>query len=66
VSVEDRTYALVDLKVDGGAIAFAIEGEEQNRYTGTLDGDRIKMQVKCPSHENGTLTWSFVMTRAVK
>ena len=64
VSTADRTFALVDVKIDGQTIAFAIEGEEQNKYTGTLSGDQIKFQVKYPSHENGTRIWPFVATRA--
>jgi hypothetical protein len=64
VSTNERTFALVDLKIDGQAIVFAIEGEEQNRFSGTLAGDVVRMQVKYPSHENGTRTWSFVMKRA--
>jgi hypothetical protein len=63
VSSGDQTFALVDVKIDGQTIAFAVQGEEQNRYTGTRAGDQIKMQVKYPSHENGTRVWSFVATR---
>lgn len=63
VSTGERTFALVDVKIDGRTIAFAVEGEEQNKYTGTLSGDLIKMQVKYPSHENGTRLWSFVAKR---
>jgi len=64
VATEKETFALVDLKINGSSITFAVEGEEQNRYAGSLDGDTIKMQVKYPSHENGTRTWAFVMKRA--
>jgi len=60
-----RTFDLVDVKIDGATIAFAVEGEEQNKYSGTLDGDQIKLQVKYPSHENGTRVWSFVAKRIV-
>jgi hypothetical protein len=63
VSTGDRTFALVDVKIDGQTIAFAVEGEEQNKYTGTLAGDQIKFQVKYPSHENGTRIWPFVAKR---
>lgn len=63
VSTGDRSFALVDVKIDESAITFAIEGEEQNKYSGTLSGDEIKMQVKYPSHENGTRVWSFVAKR---
>jgi hypothetical protein len=63
VSTGDRTFALVDVTIDGQTIAFAVEGEEQNKYTGTLAGDQIKFQVKYPSHENGTRIWPFVATR---
>ena len=63
VSTGERTFALVDVKIDGQTIAFAVEGEEQNKYTGTLSGDQIKFQVKYPSHENGTRTWPFVAKR---
>ena len=66
VSTGDRTFALVDVKIDGQTIAFAVEGEEQNKYTGTLTGDQIKFQVKYPSHENGTRIWPFVATRATE
>jgi hypothetical protein len=65
VSTGDQTFALVEMKIDGQAIAFAIDGEAQNKYSGTLSGDQIKMQVKYPSHENGTRIWSFVAKRAV-
>lgn len=65
VSTGDRTFALVDVKIEGQTIAFAVEGEEQNKYTGTLSGDRINFQVKYPSHENGTRIWPFVAKRAV-
>ena len=64
VSTDDQSFPLVDVKIDGSTIAFAVEGEEQNRYSGTLSGDEIKMQVKYPSHENGTRVWSFVAKRA--
>jgi len=60
VSTGERTFALVDVTIDGQTIAFAVEGEEQNKYTGTLAGDQIKFQVKYPSHENGTRIWPFV------
>lgn len=63
VSTGDRTFALVDVQIDGQTIAFAVEGEEQNKYTGLLSGDQIKMQVKYPSHENGTRVWSFIAKR---
>ena len=66
VSTGDRTFALVDVKIDARTIAFAVDGEEQNKYTGTLSGDQIKFQVKYPSHENGTRIWSFVATRVVQ
>jgi hypothetical protein len=66
VSTGERTFALVDVKIDGQAIAFAVEGEEQNKYTGTLSGDQIEFAVKYPSHENGTRIWSFVAKRAVQ
>jgi hypothetical protein len=58
-----RSGACVDLEIDGSTIAFAVEGEEQNRYSGTLAGDEIEFQVKYPSHENGTRIWPFVATR---
>jgi|SRR5262245_30092338 len=64
VSTDARSFPLVDVKVDAQTISFAVEGEEQNRYSGTLTGDEIRMQVKYQSHENGTRTWSFVMKRA--
>jgi hypothetical protein len=63
VSTDERSFALVDVKIDGATITFAVEGEEQNTYSGTLSGDEIKMQVKYPSHENGTRVWSFVAKR---
>jgi hypothetical protein len=63
VSTSERTFALVDVKIEGQAIAFAVEGEEQNKYTGTLQGDQIQFQVKYPSHENGTRIWPFVAKR---
>ena len=66
VSTGERTFALVDVKIDGQTIAFAVEGEEQNKYTGTLSGDQIKFQVKYPSHENGTRIWPFVAKRVVQ
>jgi hypothetical protein len=66
VSTGEHTFALVDVKIDGQAIAFAIEGEEQNKYTGTLSGDQIKCQVKYQSHENGTRVWPFVAKRAAQ
>jgi hypothetical protein len=64
VSVDERSFALVDVKIDDSTITFAVEGEEQNNYSGTLAGDEINMQVKYPSHENGTRGWSFVAKRA--
>jgi hypothetical protein len=63
VSTGERTFALVDVKIDGQTIAFAVEGEEQNKYTGALKGDQIQFQVKYPSHENGTRIWPFVAKR---
>lgn len=63
VSTGDRTFTLVDVKIDGQTIAFSVEGEEQNKYTGTLSGDQIKFQVKYPSQENGTRIWPFVAKR---
>jgi len=66
VATGERTFALVDVKIDGQAIAFAVEGEEQNKYTGTLSGDQIRFEVKYPSHENGTRIWSFVAKRVVQ
>ena len=65
VDANGQTFALVNLKIDGSTIAFAIEGEEQNKYRGVLDGDRIKMQVTYHSNENGDRTWSFVLSRRV-
>jgi hypothetical protein len=64
VSTGDRSFALVDVKITGATIAFAVEGEEQNRYSGTLKEDEIAFQVRYPSHENGTRVWSFVAKRA--
>jgi hypothetical protein len=64
VTAHGETYKLVDVKIDGSTVTFAIEGEEQNKYTGKLKGDEIQMQVKYPSSENGTRTWSFVAKRA--
>jgi len=64
VAANGQTFQIVELKIDGSAVAFAIEGEEQNKYTGTLAGDEIRLQVKYPSHENGTRVWSFVAKRA--
>jgi hypothetical protein len=64
VSTDERSFALVDVKIDGSTITFAVEGEEQNKYSGTLSGDEIRMQVKYPSHENGTRVWSFVAKKA--
>jgi hypothetical protein len=63
VSTGERTFALADVKIDGQTIAFAVEGEEQNKYTGALKGDQIQFQVKYPSHENGTRIWPFVAKR---
>jgi hypothetical protein len=63
VSTDERSFALVDVKIDGSTITFAVEGEEQNKYSGTLSGDEIRMQVKYPSHENGTRVWSFVANK---
>jgi hypothetical protein len=63
VSTGERTFALVDVKFGGQTIGFAVEGEEQNKYTGTLKGDQIQFQVKYPSHENGTRIWPFVAKR---
>ena len=59
-----KTFDLVNVKIDGSAIAFQVEGEEQNLYSGQLSGDEVKMQVKYPSHENGTRVWSFIAKRA--
>ena len=63
VATDERTFDLVDVKIEGSAISFAVEGEEQNKYSGTLKGDEIALQVKYPSHENGTRTWPFVARR---
>ena len=64
VDANGQTIKLVDLTVDGSTIAFSVEGEEQNTYRGTLDGDRLQMHVTYSSHENGDRTWSFALTRA--
>lgn len=61
-----RTFDLVNVKVSANTIAFQVEGEEQNLYSGQLSGDEIKMQVKYQSHENGTRVWSFVAKRAAQ
>ncbi len=66
VSTGERVFALVDLRIDGNTIAFAVEGEEQNKYTGTLAGYQIAFQVKYPSHENGTRVWPFVARRVAQ
>src|SRR5215472_429935 len=34
VEANGQTFEIVELKIDGFTIAFAIEGEEQNKYTG--------------------------------
>lgn len=59
-----ETYDLVNVKIAGDTIAFQVEGEEQNLYSGHLSGDQIKMQVAYRSHENGTRVWSFLAMRA--
>jgi len=62
-SANGSAYDLVDTKIDGATIAFAVDGESA-RYTGTLVGDEMKMQVTYKSGENGTRRWSFVAKRA--
>ena len=62
-SAGGQEYPLVDTRVAGNEIAFAVEGEPA-RYAGTLAGDEIKMKVTFKSSENGTRTWSFVAKRA--
>ena len=64
VEANGQTFKQVDVKLDGATLSFAVEGEEQNRYVGTIAGDEIKMQVKYPSGENGARTWPFVMKRS--
>ena len=59
-----QPYDLVNTKISGGTIAFAIDGEPA-QYAGTLVGDEIKMEVTFKSSENGTRKWSFVAKRSV-
>ena len=61
-SANGSAYDLVDTKIDGATIAFAVDGESA-RYTGTLVGDEMKMQVTYKSGENGRQTLDFVLTR---
>jgi hypothetical protein len=63
VLANGQTFNLVDVKLDGNTLTFAVEGEEQNKYRGTIAGDELKMQVKYPSGENGVRTWAFVLKR---
>ena len=58
------TSNLVDTSISGDTIGFAIEGEPE-RFTGTVAGDEIAMEVTFKSRENGDRTWSFVARRAV-
>jgi hypothetical protein len=62
VSTNGSTFDLVNTRVDGNRISFMIDGESE-RFTGSVDGDDIKMQVTYTSSENGTRTWSFVAKR---
>jgi len=64
-SANGMTFDLVDARVDGDRLAFAIDGDT-GRYVGTLAGDEIKMQAIYKSSENGTRTWSFVATRVAQ
>jgi hypothetical protein len=50
------------MNVKDDRISFAVEGEPA-RYTGTIAGDEIKMQVAFKSSENGSRTWNFVAKR---
>jgi hypothetical protein len=63
VVANGRTFSLVDVKLDGNTLTFAVEGEEQNKYRGTLAGDELEMQVTYSSGENGVRTWRFVLKR---
>jgi hypothetical protein len=56
------TFDLVNTRVDGDRIAFAIDGDT-GRYEGTLAGDEISMQAIYTSGENGTRKWDFVARR---
>lgn len=64
-SANGMTFDLVNTRVDGDRIAFAIDGDT-GRYVGTLAGDEIKMQAIYKSSENGTRTWDFVAKRVLQ
>jgi len=56
------TFDLVNTKLDGDRIAFAIEGDS-GRYEGTVGAAEIKLQAIYVSGENGTRRWDFVARR---
>lgn len=59
-----QPYDLVNTKISGDVIAFAVDGEPAE-YTGSLSGDEIKMEVTFKSSENGTRKWSFIARRSL-
>jgi hypothetical protein len=64
-SANGATFPLVDTRVSGDNIAFAVEGDS-GRYEGTLSDGGIKMQAIYTSSENGTRRWAFVATRMLQ
>lgn len=61
-SANGSTFDLVNTKVDGDRIAFAVEGDS-GRFEGTVGGDEMKLQAIYASGENGTRRWDFVAKR---
>ena len=64
VDANGQRFKLVDVKLEGSALTFSVDGEEQNKYRGTIEDNEIKLQVTYPSGENGARTWPFVLKRA--